>query len=117
MDNYRPLSPIAVEEAIQHTLKELRKSTEHTEEIAQAAARAEHAYRTGYAKARLTHRATVAKSTKDAADDHATATCADELLAHLLAQGTLTARREANRSLQSRLDGLRSISASLRGNI
>lgn len=113
----RPLSPVEVEAAIQQTLKQLRVSTEHTEDIARDAALAEHAYKVAYARARMEVRAFSPKATTSAVDDRALTRVEEEHLAHLLASSLLTARREANRSLQARLDGLRTLASNLRTNV
>lgn len=115
-DARAPLSPEQVERALQATLRDLRESVEHTEDAAVEAANAEHAYKVGYAKARTTYRVMHPKATTSAIDDLALEDVAAEHLAHLLAAQKLTARREANRSLQARLDGLRTLASNLRLN-
>lgn len=112
---YKPISPVEVEDSIRRTLRDLRHSVESTEKIAVEAARAEHAYKVGQAKARMRYRAEHVKATTTAVDDAALVEVEEEHLAHLVASHTLTARREANRALQARLDGLRTLASNLRG--
>jgi len=98
--------------------KSLKRIDELVDQIAQAgdlAAESEVAYKTEFAKARLTYRATAKdKVTVGEVEDYATEACADLLLAYKIADNRLTTCREALRAAQSRLDGLRSLLSSIK---
>jgi len=98
--------------------RSLRTIDELVDQIAQAgdlAAESEVAYKTEFAKARLTYRAASRdKVTVGEVEDYATEACADLLLAYKIADNRLTTCREALRAAQSRLDGLRSLLSSIK---
>ena len=97
--------------------KSLRRIDDLVDQIAEAgdlAAETEVAYKTEFAKARLTYRALHDKATVGAVEDYATDTCADLLLAYKIADNRLTTSRESLRAAQSRLDGLRSLLSSIK---
>ena len=87
--------------------------------IAQAAdnaAQTEAAYKSAFAKARISARAAGAfeKVTVGQVDDEAAVATESLHLAYLIASNHLTATREALRASQARLDGLRSLLSSFK---
>jgi len=112
------LSYEAVAEAIEAEGRKLGKLAEQCLELAMAAAEAEATYKVAFATSRMTYRDYAAangiRTTVDAVEDHATLECADSRRAYLLAQGELTAMRDALRAAQARLDGLRTLATGYR---
>ena len=109
---------ITVEAVHEGIAKSLKRIEELVDEIAKAgddAAHYEAEFKTAYAKARLQVRAlSKDKLTVDEVADRAHGMCEAEFLAYKIAENRLTTCREALRASQSRLDGLRSLLASIR---
>ena len=112
------LSYEAVAEAIEAEGRKLGKLAEQCLDLAMAAAEAEATYKVNFAASRMQYRdfatANGIRTTVDAVEDHATLECADSRRAHYLAQGQLTAIRDALRAAQGRLDGLRTLATGYR---
>jgi len=109
---------ITVEAVHEGIAKCLRRIDELVEEIAKAgddAAHFEVEFKTAYSKARLQVRAlSKEKLTVDEVADRAQSMVEAELLAYKISENRLTTCREALRASQARLDGLRSLLASIR---
>jgi len=107
-----------VQQAIEDVSERLEVLVTDILREARAAAEAETAYKTEFAKARISFRAKCAsdhvKTNMDEVSDHATVATEHLFLPHLLATNNLTTLREALRANQSRLDALRTLSASFR---
>ena len=109
---------ITVEQVHEGIARSLKTIDELVDQIAQAgdiAAESEVAYKTEFAKARLTYRATAKeKPTVGEVEDYAIEACADLLLAYKISENRLTTCRESLRAAQARLDGLRSLLSSIK---
>ena len=112
------LSANQISEAIEAEGRRIGQLAEECADVAATAAECEADYKIEFAKARMTLRDEVAergmKVTVSEIDDHATLEAAPSLRAMLVAQGSMTAIREALRASQARLDGLRTLAAGYR---
>ena len=109
------MNPQLLADAIHDEMDELTKLVDEMRAAGNALAGAERDYKVAHAKARLRARASGEHKTVDAVNDYATLKCADSLFSYTLAQSTMQTIREALRASEARLDGLRSLSASVRG--
>jgi len=113
------LSMNQIAEAIESEGRTIGKLADDIVDIARTAAETEADYKVEFAKARLIKRDACAavgkKVTMDEVEDHATLEAAGSRRAYLLAQGSLTAARDALRASQARLDALRTLAATYRG--
>lgn len=111
-------SPHQIAEAIETTQDELESLEAAVRVAAENKAQAEYEFKVAFAKERAKARLEAGqrgeKLTTDAVEDAATIATADLRHAHLLTAELLTAVRESLRSTQSRLDGYRTMSASVR---
>ena len=112
------LSYEQVAEAIEFEGRRIGKLAEECATIVTMAAECEVDFKVAFAKERMRYRdeaaRTGAKATVDIVEDHATVETADDRRAYLVAQGSVTAIREALRAAQARLDGLRTLAAGYR---
>ena len=109
------MNPSDIAYEMERVLKDLDGLVTEMRDAGQDLAESERAYKVSFARARLTARASGNFKTVDAVNDHATVECADLLFSYTLAQSTMQTIREALRAAESRLDALRSMSASVRG--
>ena len=103
-----------IADSMHDVMEDLDKLVEELRVAGNALASAERDYKVRFAQARIRGRAEGLK-TVDAVNDAATVECADLLFTYTLAQSAITHLREALRASEARLDGLRSLSASVRG--
>jgi len=105
-------------EAMENEGRKIGQLAEECADVAQNAGECESDYKIEFAKARITIRddvaATGGKITVGEVDDLALVQCIDSHRAYLLAQGSLTAIRDALRASQARLDALRTIASGYR---
>ena len=113
-----PPSPVQIAAWIGQTLDRIDKLVDEIREAANAAADDEAAFKREFAKARISARAEYVargeKFTTDTVEDLATDATADLRHAHLLSANNLTVLREVLRAEEAKLDGLRTMSASVR---
>ena len=113
------MTPDELDLALTRVLARLDDLVQIVSDAAYAAATAEHAFKVAYAKERVTLRVKWddmnGKISIPAVDDLALTTCEKEHLAHLIAANGLTSAREALKATTARLDGLRTLSAAMRG--
>lgn len=112
------INPAEVSEGIDRVINELEDLAGEIRQVSNEAAYAEASFKAEFAKARIAarYKAQVAgdRLTTDAAEDIATVATEDLRLTHLLKSHGLTAAREALRAAESRMDGYRTQSASIR---
>jgi hypothetical protein len=107
--------PYQIAESIAGTLQRIDLLVDEIREAAGEAAGAETDFEREFAKARLKARAAEGKKvTEDAARDQATVDTAELRLRHLTAKNNLTVLRAVLSAEQAKLDGLRTMSASVR---
>jgi Neuraminidase (sialidase) len=109
------LTLAAIHEGLEANLEALDDLVAEVQKAGHDAATTEAHYKTAFAKARLTIKATAMdKMTVGDIDAEATVQCEELYLNYLIAQNKLTTVREALRAVQSKLDGYRSLAASYR---
>jgi hypothetical protein len=113
------LDPSEIAERMERVMAALEELVDEVRDAAHGAAVAEATYKAAFAQARLKARVTAENDgrrlTTDAAEDAATAGTQDERLDYLIATSRLTSARDALRARQAVLDGLRTLSAAVRG--
>jgi len=109
------LSLREIHDGLAANLQALDDLVKEAQDAGHNAAITENAYKVGYAKARITIRATATdKLTVEQVEAEATVATRDEQLAFLLAQNQLTIVRESLRATQSKVDAYRTLAASFR---
>lgn len=112
------LSYEKVAEAIEAEGRRIGRLAEECADVITTAAELEADFKVSFAQARMAFRDAAArdgaKATVDIVEDYATVETIDARRAFLIGQGSVTAIREALRSSQSRLDGLRTLAAGYR---
>ena len=109
------LDIVEVEREMMENANLLEELATTISDLGKAAAVADAANKTAYAKAILRARArTDVKMTEEWAKAIAQAETEDEYLAHQIAANAFTAARESSKAAMSRMDGLRTLSANLR---
>ena len=109
-------TPVEIANGIQANLTALDDLVDQVTKAGHEAAVTEAKYKIDFAKARLTVKATaLERLTVSDIEAEATIQCEDSYLAFLIAENKLTTIREALRATQSKLDGYRTLSASIRG--
>lgn len=110
---YTPLQPAQVEREIRRLSREGDVALDAMAVLAEQVAEAERAWKVGRAKALLTSNA----GSQDRREAAALVACEAQYASFLAAMAALEAAREAARWRRSRLDALRSISASVRASL
>jgi len=112
------LTPFEIQEAIENEMEQQEELLEELRRVAVEHARAEVDFKIGFAKERLKVRAegnvNGSKVTVDTADDHATVATENEYYQRMLATNNLMTLREAIHASKTRIEGLRTLSASQR---
>ena len=109
------MNPGLLADAMNDEMETLTKLVDEMRAAGIALASSERDYKVNFAKARVRARASGEHKTVDAVNDHATVECSDLLFSYTLDQTSIQTAREALRAAESRLDALRSMSASVRG--
>jgi hypothetical protein len=104
------LSPDEIAREIEHVMSDMQDATFEYKTQAEEAARCEVRYKVAFAKARLSSD----RNTVNGREDEATIATQNELLARRIAEELRASQREALLTLRARLEGLRTLSASLR---
>lgn len=112
------LSPSEIQESMEQVLNDLDQCVDDIRVAGNELADKERAFKVSYARARMKARATTGPTgrpmaEKDA-DDVATVETGDARFDYTIAQQTMTYCREAKSAAEHRLDGLRTMSASVR---
>lgn len=113
------LTAVEVEQAITRISNAMERDTLQLARLAEAASKAEVAYKVKFAQERIKARmqpgsGPKGRTTNDEADDMATVACADELAARLAAEAVHGSAVERMRTYRSQLDALRTLAANIR---
>jgi hypothetical protein len=109
------LTPARIADQIERVIERLEDLTHSLADLSYKAAIAEASFKSAYAQARLRHRAaTKEKLTEAMLTDLADDECEELRAQHLIASAQHSAARDALRATQSQLDGLRTLSSSVR---
>lgn len=119
-DDGRILTAVDVERMIEETSAAMKALREEVDAKADAAARAEHAWKVARAKSRTRQRAMGGdgpggRATNDECDDYALEQHEEEHLEYLLTSSAFEASKAATKLVTSQMDGLRTIAANIRG--
>jgi len=113
----RPLSQVEVETRIARVIDVMETATEEYEDLAVAAAESEADYKRAHATATIDIAETGIKYTVGERDARAEMITNDALRTHLVATARRNARREYLQTLRAHLDALRTLNASIRGQV
>lgn len=111
------MDPSMIAKQLSDVLVVLDDLVDETKTAGQELARRETNFKVKFAKERLKVRAEAdgRRITADEVEDHATVATEAERFDHLVASQTMTYTREALRAAETRVDALRTMSASIRG--
>lgn len=110
------MNPSEIAHALEEQIDRLDELVDEVRDAGRNAAETESAFKIEHAKARLTIKATaIEKLTVSDIEAEATIACEEVLLGHLIAQNALMSTREVIRLSQTKVDALRTLSASFRG--
>lgn len=117
MNHTRPLSQVEVEQGIARVIEQMEQETEDYDDISRAAAEAEADYKREVAMTTLAvihHSEKMSAKERDAKID---LTVADAHKRHLTTQAARNSKREHLQTLRAHLDALRTLNASIRGQV
>lgn len=117
MRHTRPLSLVEVEERILNVIDAMETASEEYEDLAREAALSEADYKRDVARTKLAVIQHGDKMTVGERDAKVDAMTADAHKQHLLATAARNSKREYLTTLRSHLDALRTLNASIRGQV